>query len=233
MMRALAIAVSCSSLLGVEVLGQEATVDQSSLTTEVFQLALRNIQLRGLYRKGRWSYGLHVGYRPSFGDRTTITEANGFFSGYTQWLHGNGVFQGATAGPILRYHVGRDRRGWLELELMYRHWWYTKRHVEFDGWRTQYEGQRSEQVQVYAWKMLWGGTIATNLHFGPRARVIFEGFGGIGARNKFARWTMHEGMLNGEHVKDRNGITASWVPSFHMGIRLGIDRAVRLRDGLQ
>jgi hypothetical protein len=232
-MRVLAIGVICFSLLGVEVLGQEANVDRSSLTTEVFQLALRNIQLRGLYRKGRWSYGLHVGYRPSFGNRTTITEANGFFGGYAQWLHGNGVFQAATVGPILRYYVGNDRRGWLELELMYRHWWYTKRDVEFDGWRTQYEGQRSEQVQVFAWKMLWGGTIATNLTLGTRARMIFEGFGGVGARNKLARWTMHEGMMNGEHVTDSNGSTASWVPSLHMGIRLGIDRAVRLRDGLQ
>jgi len=233
MMRALVFAVLCSTLLPSEALGQEATVDRSSLTTEVFQLALRNIQVRGLYRKGRFSYGLHVGYRPSFGDRTTITEAVGLFSGYTQWLHGNGVFQAATAGPILRYHVGKDRRGWLELELMYRHWWYTKRYVEFDGWRTQYEGQRSETVQVYAWKILWGGTTVTNVHFGPRTRMIFEAFGGMGARNKLALWTMYDGTLNGETVKDRNGISASWVPSIHMGFRLGIDRAVRLRDGLE
>jgi len=230
------LAVACIALLllhSCHVLGQEATVARTSVTTEIIQSALRNFQLRGLYRTGRWSYGLHVGYRPSFGDRATITEANGFFGGYTQWLHGNGTFQAITAGPILRYHVGRDRRGWLDLELMYRHWWYNKRYVEFDGWRTQYEGQRSEQVQVYAWKILWGGTTATNVYFGPRTRMIVEAFGGIGARNKLALWTMHDGMLNGEHVTDRNGISFSWVPSLHMGFRLGIDRAVRLRDDLQ
>jgi hypothetical protein len=209
---------------------QEATVDRFSLSTEVFQLGFRNLQLRGLQRTGRWDYGLHIGYRPRFGDRTTITEATGFFSGYAIAYHMNGIYQALTTGPILRYRTGKDRRGWFELELMYRYWWYDEQYVVFDGWRTQFEGVRTEVQHVYAWKFLLGGTIATGLHTGPRTRMIVEIFGGIGSRQKEIRWTMHEGTLNGSAVAGKVGRESMHLPSFHWGCRIGLDRAVRIRD---
>jgi hypothetical protein len=112
----------------------------------------------------------------------------------------------------------------LELELMYRIWWYDERYVEFDGWRTQYEGTRSERQHVHAWKLHLGGTTPTRLTIGARSLMVVEGYCGIGSRWKDIRWTMHEGTLNGETVKDRSGRVTMHLPTFHWGCRIGLER---------
>jgi len=220
-----------ASMASMAAFGQDATGFRHSFSTEVFQSAMRHFQVRGYRCGGRVSFGLHAGYRPTFGDRTNIREMVGLFSGHTLNNHFNGVYQAVTAGPIIRYHLGKDRRGFLEMELLYRHWWYHRRYVAFDGWSSQFEGIRTERQNVYAVKLLWGGYSLTRLRVGPGGRVLFEGFGGIGWRWKDMAWTMHEGTLNGEDMVEVSGGRSWWLPSAHMGIRVGVGFRARPSDG--
>lgn len=194
------------------------------LSTEVIQDLLLNLNARAYRVTGRWSLGIHSGYRPSLSNGGTLQPGTGLGGDYADLNWRNWALQAYTLGPCVRF--GTKGGGFLELDAFHRLWWFDRKYIQYSNVEdNSFEGVRSERTSITAVRLLWGGSAVPQFKEGKLAATVIEGYIGIGYRWKQRSWTMHSGIYNGNVVQEQQWAAESSMPTFHLGVRLV--RAVR------
>lgn len=124
-------------------------------------------------------------------------------------------------GPI--FYLNRPRSTYVQLDYFFRHWWVTNRRMRVDRIEpgTQYDVDRTERINVYGLKVLFG--VVGQL--GPSTGLVsipYTIFGGVGVRYKTAWYESRNGLVDEAPVDYLLEQRQLFSPSVHLGARTGV-----------
>ena len=165
--------------------------------------------------------GLILSYRPSTKDSGKIKGgAAAFEGGYTLQNMYNRLYRAYTVG-LYRKSRFPGRKIFLETDLFYRNWSFQNKPAEYqdiEGYR--FNGNRTENVDVIALKLLFGNTFPI-LPSRP-SHLFIDIFSGVGVRYKKSVYETREGTVFDIYYDYKKDIFREVLPSLHFGIRAGI-----------
>ena len=189
--------------------------------TEVIQDMLLNLNARAYRVSGRWSYGLHGGFRPSISRGGEIKAGAGRWGEYENLHWRNWALKAYTIGPCIRRNFKGSTGNYIELDGFIRQWWFDRKTVRYSNVEdVTFDGIRSERTDVMALRLLWGAASEPKFKAGRNSANVLEFFGGVGYRWKSGSWVMHTGTYQGNPAYEYAGGEDSEMPTLHFGVRL-------------
>ncbi|HEX2535174.1 MAG TPA: hypothetical protein VHK69_15620 [Chitinophagaceae bacterium] len=187
------------------------------------ELVVRQLEVHMAFgRSSKSLYGFLLGFRPSTRDSGSIpTEGSGLTGAYA-FNHANRLYRGYTAGFVQKTYINRARDIFVGTDLFYRNWSFEKKPAFFDnpdGYR--FQGTRSEHVHVLALKLLGGVTYYSRRRLG-KGRPYLDFYSGAGVRYKIQAFETFDGFVNDIYYLYHKERYYHWVPSLHLGVRIGL-----------
>ncbi len=181
---------------------------------------LLNLNARAYVVAGRWSIGVHGGYRPGTSNGGEVKPGAGFVGDYEDLNWRNWLLRAYTIGPCIRRNAKKGT-SFTELDGFYRLWGFDRKWARYtNADDITFDGLRSESTSVLAVRLLWGTAAEPRFKTGRNSANVLEVFGGVGYRWKTGTWTMHSGTYQGVPVYEYAGTTEAQLPTLHFGIRL-------------
>jgi hypothetical protein len=166
--------------------------------------------------------GLILSYRPSTNSSGVVTGAgDGVAGGYTLQNMYNPLYTGYTIGVYRKVNMVSPASLFVETDLFYRNWNYKNKDAEYrstEGYR--FRGNRSENVDVFAFKFLLGNTFRFNKK--KPVNIYIDGFTGVGIRYKRSEFETRNGEVMEIYYDYKKDIFREILPSVHFGIKTGI-----------
>lgn len=186
------------------------------------QLFFHDIEINAGLGSKRKIIGLILSYRPSTQDRGLVSGgADGLAGGYTLQNMYNNLYRGYTAGLYRKVNLVSPATLFVETDLIYRNWNFKNKDAEYsstEGYR--FKGNRSENVNVIAFKFLIGNTFRFNKK--NALNFYIDGFTGVGIRYKHSEFETRNGEVMEVYYDYKKDIFREILPSLHFGIRMGI-----------
>jgi hypothetical protein len=168
--------------------------------------------------------GLILSYRPSTLESGLVTgAADGVAGGYTLQNMYNGLHTGYTVGIYRKVYMVSPASLFVETDLFYRNWNFKNKDAEYrstEGYR--FKGNRTENVDVFAFKFLLGNTFLLNKK--NPVSIYIDGFTGVGIRYKRSEFETRNGEVMEIYYDYKKDIFREVLPSLHFGIKTGIMR---------
>ena len=186
------------------------------------EIAFLNFETNFAIGNDKHRYGLILSFRPSTQDSGLIKGAGSGAAGGYGHAHYNRLYTSYTLGCYQKHYFRKADDIFFETDIFYRNWNFKNKPAEFtnaEGYR--FKGVRTENVNVYALKLLIGKTL-----FLSRSRHRFSTFLdyyiGAGIRYKEETYETFNGFVNDIYYtywKDR--FNHIWVTP-QLGIKLGL-----------
>jgi hypothetical protein len=162
-----------------------------------FEAAMLNFETGFCVGKARVRYGAIFSYRPSTQKSGLVESAgSGFAGGYGQ-NHFNRLYDSYTIGLFQKTYLSGQIKYFLETDVFYRKWRFAEKYAKFEnveGYR--FEGLRTERVNVYCIKLLFGRTVLISKRQGLGALKGIDIYVGVGGRYRTSQYETFNGTVN-------------------------------------
>lgn len=170
-------------------------------------------------------YGIFLSYRPSTQDAGLVKGVGtGATGGYGQ-PHFNKLYSSYTLGLYQKTYLNKALDLFLETDIFYRNWNFEKKSAEYRNVESyRFKGLRTENVDVYGLKLLFGKTLLLTQKE-KKFKPYLDVFIGAGIRYKEETYETFNGYVYDtyyDYKKDKFYYT--W-PTPQLGVKLGLLRA--------
>ena len=198
---------------------------KAQLVTEVsikpLEFCLLNFETNIAVGTERSRLGLILAYRPSTQDSGHV-EPFGHGADFGDYrTEFNKLYASYTLGLYYKRYFFRDKSYYFEGDLLFRNWYFKDKQASFDnGENYNFDGTRTENVKVYALKILGGKTFMLGSEEN-KFRLFLDLYSGLGIRYKDAVYETYNGYVNGTYYAYHKEHYAQVLPAAHIGFKIG------------
>lgn len=168
-------------------------------------------------------YGLLLSYRPSTQESGAAIPQfwNGAGGDYDRRF-ANKLYTSYTLGLYGKRYFGTSDL-FLQADAFYRNWHFDKKHAEYDNVEralSSYNGTRTENVNVYCMKLLFGRTFYAKVT--NSSRLYMDLYAGVGARYQQETYETFDGTVGSTYYSYKKDEHHYFWPTPQCGIMIGI-----------
>ena len=203
-------------------------------TAQVLELGIKPTELLFLnfetgvgIGKGTNRYGVILGYRPSTRDSGKINSGGTGAAGGYGHRYRNRLYQSYTLGMYYKRMMGKSLAHFIQAEAFYRNWHFDRKPAEFrnaEGY--EFNGLRTENVDVFAFKLLYGKTFMLSKKT-RKYNPYLDFFFGAGIRYQEEQYETFNGFVRETFYNYKKDVFYVMVPTPQMGIVIGLMRNSR------
>jgi len=192
------------------------------------ELLFRNIETNFGFGNTRYRFGIILSYRPPYADSAVLSSGEGGMpkpSGYGTLNYENPVYHSYAVGFYYKRYSKKHPSEFNEVDVFYRNWHCNKEHVSYSEWghKNDFNGTRTDNVNVYGIKLLTGETFQLAKKSASRkVRPYFDIYGGVGLRYRSEYYQTFNGVVDGVYYSYLQQHDHAIWPSLHAGIRIGL-----------
>ncbi|OQP63102.1 hypothetical protein A3860_03770 [Niastella vici] len=163
------------------------------------EAAFLNFEANAAIGNKKTRYGILLSYRPSTQDSGRVNSGGSGAAGGYGHRYLNKLYKSYTIGFYQKTYVNKALDTYLEADVFYRNWRFKNKHASFqDVEGYNFQGLRTENVDVYCLKLLIGQTIfltpATR-----KVRLYLDVYGGLGYRYQEETYETFDGYVNDDY----------------------------------
>jgi hypothetical protein len=170
-------------------------------------------------------YGIFLSYRPSTQDSGLVRSGGSGAAGGYGHRYLNRLYTSYTLGVYNKAYVNKALTVFIEMDIFYRNWQFDRKPAEFNGsekTRFNFKGIRTENVDVYGLKLLFGKTFLIANTKGKGFKPFLDVYAGAGIRYQEETFETFNGYVGDTfyaYKKDR--FYHVW-PTPQLGVKLGL-----------
>jgi hypothetical protein len=170
-------------------------------------------------------YGIIVSYRPSTQDSGLVKPSGSGAAGGYDHPYANKLYTSYTLGLYQKTYLNRACNLFFETDLFYRNWNFKNKPAEFrtvEGYH--FKGLRTENVNVYGLKILFGKTLLLS-HKSKKIKSYMDIYSGAGIRYKVETYETFNGFVNSTYYNYKKDKFYYTWPTPQFGIKIGLMKA--------
>lgn len=186
------------------------------------EFALLNFETNFAIGNKKARYGVFLSYRPSTQDSGLVKSGGSGAAGDYRQPHYNKLYTSYTLGLYQKTYLNKALDLFLETDVFYRNWSFDKKPAEFknvEGYN--FNGLRTENVNVYGLKLLLGRTLLFT-HKEKMFKPYLDVYIGAGIRYKEETYETFNGYVDGVFYAYNRENLYYVRPTPQLGVKLGL-----------
>lgn len=214
-------------IISIQALGQKSF----EVAVKPTEMLFLNFEGHVGFVKTKYNYGVIVGFRPSTQQSgKAIPDAWNGAGGRYERRFVNKLYDAYTIGVFGKRYLGSTNL-FVEGNIFYRNWHFDKKYAFYDDAEkpiTSFEGTRTENVNVYCLKILFGKSVFLHKRSKTKLKLYFDIYGGVGIRYQEQTYETFNGTVGSVYYSYRQENAHYIWPSPQLGVIVGLSRPKHL-----